>query len=82
MSNRSSWKGPFVDYTLLTDGRDIIYTYSRSSTILPSLVGKVIRVHNGKSFVSIKVLEEMIGFKFGEFVATRVRHVYKKRKKS
>ena len=82
MSNRSSWKGPFVDYTLLIDGRDIVYTYSRSSTILPSFVGKVIRVHNGKSFVSIKVLEEMIGFKFGEFVATRVRHVYKKRKKS
>jgi len=82
MSNRSSWKGPFVDYTLLADGRDIVYTYSRSSTILPSFVGKVIRVHNGKSFVSIKVLEEMIGFKFGEFVATRVRHVYKKRKKS
>jgi len=82
MSNRSSWKGPFVDYTLLTDDRDIVYTYSRSSTILPSFVGKVIRVHNGKSFVSIKVLEEMIGFKFGEFVATRVRHVYKKRKKS
>ena len=82
MSNRSSWKGPFVDYTLLADGRDTVYTFSRSSTILPSFVGKVIRVHNGKSFVSIKVLEEMIGFKFGEFVATRVRHVYKKRKKS
>jgi len=82
MSNRSSWKGPFVDYTLLTDSRDIVYTYSRSSTILPSFVGKIIRVHNGKSFVSIKILEEMIGFKFGEFVTTRVRHVYKKRKKS
>lgn len=80
MAKRSSWKGPFVDVSLLLDKRDVINTFSRNSVILPSFVNKIIRVHNGKSFVSLKIVEDMIGFKLGEFVSTRVRHIYKKKK--
>ena len=48
-------------------------THSREIIITPSLVGKVVRVHNGKEFGTITVLEEMIGHRLGEFIFTRKR---------
>ena len=53
---RSLKKGPFVAYHLLkkidkmnADGKkDTITTWSRSSTILPSMVGHTIAVYNGE----------------------------------
>jgi small subunit ribosomal protein S19 len=60
-----------------------IKLWSRSSTILSEFVGYTFDIHNGKSFVSIQVIEEMIGHKFGEFASTRkqVKHKLKKGKK-
>ena len=53
-----------------------VKTHCRDMVILPSTVGAIIRIYNGKEFVDLTVTEEMIGRRFGEFSLTRkrVRH--------
>ena len=76
---RSVWKGPFVDGYLLKKAsaaresgkREVIKSWSRRSTILPQFVGLTFGVHNGKKFVPVLVVEDMVGHKFGEFALTR-----------
>ena len=77
--SRSLKKGPFVAYHLLkkinkmnAEGKkDIITTWSRSSTILPNMVGFTIAVYNGKQHVPIFISEQIVGHKLGEFAPTR-----------
>lgn len=76
--SRSSKKGPFVDPRLLkkisklkAGAADPIKTWSRSSEIAPEMVGFTFAVHNGKSFIELKVTEDMIGHRLGEFAPTR-----------
>ncbi len=45
--------------------------WSRRSCILPQFVGCYARIYNGKGFVGLKITEEMVGHKFGEFASTR-----------
>ena len=58
------------------DDKAVIKTWSRSSEIAPEMVGYVFGVHNGKDFVEVKVSEEMVGHRLGEFSPTRkfLRH--------
>ncbi len=53
-----------------------VKTHCRDMIILPGMVGKNIKVHNGKEFVENIVTDEMIGHTFGEFSQTRkvVKH--------
>ena len=55
--------------------------WSRRSVILPENVGLDCEVHNGKRFVPLKVREEMVGHRFGEFALTRKRPQHKSSKK-
>lgn len=80
---RSLKKGPYVDEKLLKKikqlkpgGTDIIKTWARACTITPEMVGFSFGVHNGKDFILVKVTEEMVGHKLGEFSPTTkfVRH--------
>lgn len=48
-----------------------IITWSRSSTIIPSMVGFTISVYNGKQHVPIFISDQLVGHKLGEFVSTR-----------
>lgn len=48
-----------------------IKTWSRDSTITPDMIGMVFEIHNGKQFIKIKVDEDMVGHKLGEFAPTR-----------
>ncbi len=48
-------------------------THSREIVILPVMVGKVIGVHNGKSFTDVEISMDMLGHRIGEFVMTRQR---------
>ena len=48
-----------------------IKTWSRKSTIIPEFVGHSFLIHNGKKFIPIKISEEMVGHKLGEFSPTR-----------
>jgi small subunit ribosomal protein S19 len=77
---RSLKKSPFVAYHLLKkinkltkagNKKDTITTWSRSSTILPSMVGFTIAVYNGKQHVPIFISDQYVGYKLGEFVSTR-----------
>ncbi|MBI2514734.1 30S ribosomal protein S19 [Candidatus Wolfebacteria bacterium] len=81
--SRSSKKGPYIDPKLLKkiarltpDNKDPIKTWSRASEISPEMVGVTFAVHNGKDFIPVKIREEMIGHRLGEFSPTRkfVRH--------
>jgi small subunit ribosomal protein S19 len=81
--SRSLKKGPYVDPKLLkkisrlrTGDITVVKTWSRDSQIAPEMIGFTFGVHNGRDFVSVKVTEEMVGHRFGEFSPTRkfVRH--------
>jgi len=48
-----------------------IKTWSRKSTIIPEFIGTSFLIHNGKKFIPIKISEEMVGHKLGEFSPTR-----------
>ena len=49
-----------------------IKTWSRRSLITPDFVGHTFLVHNGKTFISVFVTENMVGHRLGEFAATRI----------
>lgn len=76
---RSVWKGPYVSPSLLkkvkrhkeNKSKNPIITWSRNSMIIPTFVGIVFMVHNGRKHVPVTVREEMIGHKLGEFSITR-----------
>ncbi len=76
---RSLKKGPFISPRLKTKmkkkGKDQpIKTWSRASVISPEMIGYTFRVHDGKNFVSIKIRENMVGHKLGEFAPTTKFH--------
>ena len=77
---RSLKKGPFIEEKLLMrveatasqrEKRQVIKTWSRSSTIIPEMVGLTIAVHNGRKFIPVFITENMVGHKLGEFSPTR-----------
>lgn len=77
--SRSIKKGPFVAYHLLkkvdsqnnSGSKDIIKTWSRSSTILPSMVGHTIAVYNGQQHIPVFISDQLVGHKLGEFAPSR-----------
>lgn len=76
---RSVRKGPYIFHKLLkkveiaqaSSKKSVIKTWSRSSMIIPDMVGQTIAVHNGKTHVPVYVTENMVGHKLGEFAPTR-----------
>lgn len=78
---RSVWKGPFSE--VLHKKRTNIpqRIWSRRSTILPKNIDRNFYIYNGKNFISIKISEEMVGHKFGEFATTRKKPIHKSSKK-
>lgn len=77
---RSLKKGPFVEDKLLKKLEKLnlsgvkrpIKTWSRRSMIIPDFVGHTFSVHNGKTFTSVFVTENMVGHRLGEFSPTRI----------
>lgn len=53
-----------------------IKTQCRDMIIIPIMLDLLIQVHNGKSFISVKIIPEMLGHYLGEFVLTRQRVVH------
>jgi len=52
--------------------KQVIKTWSRSSTIAPDFVGHTFAVHNGNKFIPVYIQESMVGHKLGEFAPTRI----------
>ena len=55
----------------LRRGRNNVKTHSRDMIILPEMVGKSVMVHNGREFVMVSIMGEMLGHCLGEFSQTR-----------
>jgi ribosomal protein S19, bacterial/organelle len=78
--SRSVKKGPFIEKSLYkkivemskAGDRKMVKTFSRTSTIIPEMVGQTISVYNGKTWVPVYVTENLVGHKLGEFAPTRV----------
>jgi small subunit ribosomal protein S19 len=51
--------------------KDTVKTHARGMVVLPKMVGKTIMIYNGKEFFKLRIAEEMIGHKLGEFAPTR-----------
>ena len=87
--SRSFWKGPFVSEALITKVQKsmssskltIINTWSRKSTIIPMFVGVTFGVHNGKKFIPVTIVEDMVGSKLGEYSPTRTYYGHGANKK-
>lgn len=75
---RAKWKGPFLKKYELT-GK--LPTLPRNYEITSKIVGLVCNVYSGKTLAKLVIVDEMIGHKVGEFVPTRARYVFKKKKK-
>nr|YP_009487471.1 ribosomal protein S19 [Heritiera angustata]YP_009498309.1 ribosomal protein S19 [Heritiera parvifolia]AWB97300.1 ribosomal protein S19 [Heritiera angustata]AWX53095.1 ribosomal protein S19 [Heritiera parvifolia] len=75
---RSLKKNPFVSNHLLKKierlntkaEKEIIITWSRASTIIPTMIGHTIAIHNGKEHLPISITDRMVGHKLGEFAPT------------
>ena len=90
--SRSLKKGPFVADHLLKkvkklneiDDKKVIQTWSRSSTIVPIMIGHTIAVHNGREHIPVFITDQMVGHKLGEFSITRTfkGHIKKDKKSS
>ena len=57
--------------------KQTILTWSRSSTIIPAMVGLTIGVYNGKKHLPVFITEQLVGYKLGEFSFTRNFSVHK-----
>jgi small subunit ribosomal protein S19 len=76
---RSTKKGPWAEERLLarirqmneSGQKQMVKTWSRTSTIFPDMVGHTIAVHDGRKHVPIFISESMVGNKLGEFAPTR-----------
>lgn len=75
--SRSLKKGPYVDEKLLKKvknlkpgDRTVIKTWSRACVIIPEMIGFTFGVHNGKEHIEVRVAEDMVGHKLGEFSPT------------
>jgi small subunit ribosomal protein S19 len=74
-----SRKGPFVAYHLLkkinklkeSNTKSIIKTWSRSSTIIPEMIGYTFSIYNGKKHIPLYISDYLVGYKLGEFIPTR-----------
>lgn len=71
-------KPPYINENLLKkikkakkDGKKTLKTDSRASTIIPQMIGLIIMVHNGNSYIPVSITSEMVGKKLGEFAPTR-----------
>ncbi|CAD6262816.1 unnamed protein product [Miscanthus lutarioriparius] len=60
-----------IEKVNMKEEKEIIVTWSLASSILPTMVGHTIAIHNGKEYIPIYITDPMVGNKLGEFVPTR-----------
>ncbi len=86
---RSLKKGPYVAPRLIekvekmtaSGEKKVIKTWSRRSTIPPDFVGHTFAVHNGRKFMPVFIVENVVGHKLGEFAPTRTFRGHREKKK-
>lgn len=78
--NRSEWKNPYINFFKQKEKHIISIFAARNSQIMPKFLGLTFKVHNGKTYKEITITEKMINHKFGEFIFTRAKFNFKKKK--
>lgn len=75
---RSKWKGPLIQASNINKKLQIL---PRNYEITTQIISSICYVYSGKKLVKLNLTNEMIGHKVGEFVPTRERFEFKKKKK-
>lgn len=78
--SRVKYKGYFFKTNLIEKNKLINKIYNKNLTISLKYIDCIVYIYNGKKFVKLKIINEMIGYKFGEFIYTRERCIFKKKK--
>lgn len=84
---RSKWKHSYINKNIFSKLKDNsieelsfpLKIWERRSNISEQFYGMTFSIHNGNSFVPIKITSDHIGHKFGEFASTRKPCIYKKK---
>ena len=61
-----------VEKLNLKGEKKVIRTWSRSSTVVPIMIGHTIAVYNGREHIPVFITDQMVGHKLGEFSPTRI----------
>jgi len=88
---RSRWKGPhltkksklgksFLKFNDLFNQTEKFIILSRNCEITSILIGLICKIHSGQTFIKLKITDNMIGHKAGEFIFTRKKFFFKKKK--
>jgi len=56
-----------------------IKTWSRASTVIPTMLGYTICVHNGREHIPVFIDTRKLGYKLGEFAPTRTFRAHKRK---
>lgn len=75
---RSKWKGPLIKVKNISEKWQIL---SRNYEITTQTIGLIYYVYSGRKLVKLNITDKMIGHKVGEFVPTREKFEFKKKKK-
>lgn len=75
---RSKWKGPLIK---IKDIKKKLPILPRDYEITSQVIGLNCNVYSGKKFVKLSLTDEMIGHKVGEFIPTREKFEFKRKKK-
>lgn len=80
--SRSKWKSPSIDCKAVklvkTSNKRTVMP--RNNRIMPYFLGRTLKVHNGKNLMKLLISRDMIGHKFGEFIFTRLKCIFKNKK--
>ena len=75
---RAKWKGPLIKAKSVNNKLTVL---PRNYEITSQVVGLTCNIYSGRKFVKLSLSNEMIGHKVGEFVPTREKFEFKKKKK-
>lgn len=77
--SRSLFKGPLISGLLNINTKQKIKLFNKNLLILPEYLNKTFEIYNGKKFIILNIKDNMVGYRFGEFINTRAKYKYKKK---
>lgn len=77
--SRSLFKGPLLNSSIELNKKKKIKIFNKNLIILPEYINNRFYIYNGKKFILLNITENMVGYKFGEFISTRAQYKYKKK---
>ena len=82
--SRSIWKHNYIGKILpfeIKNKKKWENTWNRKVLIIPQLIGQNFNIYNGIKNISLKITEDMVQHKLGEFSPTRKKYISKTSKK-